>query len=161
MDTPTLFTQANRDIRIKVLFEVKDRIKNKATKFVPVDALRKELVLNYNFHLYTVHDIIDIVSHKLGGIHSSEPTTKEESILKIINELKPDMFMDQKIRPPVIAAIRKIILTVLNDLKSLEDAVKARTITGRLKQHFLEEYRLPAQLHLRKVCCCLSGFLNL
>ena len=69
--------------------------------------LRKELVLNYNFHLYTVHDIIDIVSHKLGGIHSSEPTTKEESILKIINELKPDMFMDQKIRPPVLLPFEK------------------------------------------------------
>jgi hypothetical protein len=107
LDTPTLFTQANRDIRIKVLLEVKDRTKKKATKFVPVDALRKELVLNYNFHLYTVHDIIDIVSHKLGGIHSSEPTTKEESILKIINELKPDMFMDQKIRPPVLLPFEK------------------------------------------------------
>jgi hypothetical protein len=40
--------------------------------------------------------------------------------------------MGQKIRPPVIAAIRKIILTVLNDLKPLEDAVKARTMTDGL-----------------------------
>jgi hypothetical protein len=137
VDSPTLLSNANRGINLKILFKISKetlqpnwylcyhKTHNDSTKEVGIHGFLSYKILSFAGDYYTVKDIIHSGSTFMGGVHSV--FTKEAKVKKFLLIDDKEICLRQNVISDIIISIGGITLKAL---APLEKVIKGRTLTG-------------------------------
>jgi hypothetical protein len=142
LDKTTLLSLANRAYKQKVVFEVSKSMhpptipslfmsfiipdKDDA-KAVSLSSFLSLKVIFINFDNYTIAEVIQVVAHTLGGIHSYSKDEKQKK-LKVLDQALHLLPVGSK--PNLCYLIKEIGTVVVKALQPLESLISGRTTTG-------------------------------